>query len=69
MGAAVHLTREKGIYRVRVLPPDAAPAHPVVAETHVGYLSAKTAADTACKILGLRLVDVSHSKGGDDGTQ
>jgi hypothetical protein len=69
MGAAVHLTRKKGIYRVRVLPPDAAPAHPVVAETHIGHLSAQTAAHTACKVLGLPLVDESHSKGGDNGTQ
>ncbi len=65
--AAVHLSRDKGIYRVRVLPPDAAPARPVVSETHIGYLSAQTAAFTACKVLGLPLVDESQDRGGRRG--
>lgn len=55
--AAVHLTHSKGIYRVRVLPPDAAPAVPLAAETHVGHLSAKLAAGIVAAHLGLPIVD------------
>lgn len=61
---AVHLSREKGIYRVRVLPPDAAPPRHLVPETHVGYLSAQTAATTAAKLLGLPVVDETLPKAG-----
>ena len=63
----VHLSREKGIYRVRVMPPDAAPTRPVVAETHLGYLSALTAAGTVAKLLGLSVVDETQPKGGSHG--
>lgn len=65
MGAAVHLTREKGIYRVRVLPPDAAPARPIAAETHAGYLSAQTAAAMIGKFLGMPVIDETEKGGGD----
>lgn len=65
MGTAVHLTREKGIYRVRVLPPDAAPARPIAAETHAGYLSAQTAAALVGKLLGLHVIDETQKGGGD----
>lgn len=65
MGAAVHLTREKGIYRVRALPPDVAPAHSIAAETHVGYLSAQTAAGMIAKLLSLPVIDQTQKKGGD----
>lgn len=61
---AVHLSREKGIYRVRVQPPDAAPPRHVVPETHVGYLSAQTAATTAAKLLGLPIVDETQTSAG-----
>lgn len=60
--AAVHLTRDKGIYRVRVQPPAAAPVMPIAAETHVGYLSAQTAAGTIAKALGLVIVDETQPK-------
>ena len=60
---AVHLSRDKGIYRVRVLPPDAAPSRPVCAETHVGYLSAQTAGSMAAKLLGLAFIDETQGKG------
>lgn len=60
MAAAVHLTREKGIYRVRVLPPDAAPPRPLVSETHIGSLSAATAAATLGKLLGFPVVDMTQ---------
>lgn len=66
MAAAVHLTREKGIYRVRVLPPDAAPTLPLVSETHVGLLSAATAAATLGKLLGFPVVDMTQ-KGASHG--
>jgi hypothetical protein len=59
---AVHLSLKGGIYRVRVLPPDAAPARPVVPETHVGLLSARTAAETAAKLLALPLIDETQKK-------
>lgn len=68
MGAAVRLTREKGIYRVRVLPSDAAPSRPIAAETHAGYLSAQTAAAMIGKLLGLDVIDETR-KGGGDGAQ
>lgn len=61
--AAVHLTHSKGIYRVRVLPPDAAPAVPLAAETHVGHLSAKLAAGIVATHLGLPVIDETQ-KGG-----
>lgn len=60
MASAVHLTREKGIYRVRVLPPDAAPPRPLVSETHIGSLSAQTAAATLGKLLGFPVVDMTQ---------
>lgn len=62
--AAVHLTRDGSIYRVRVLPPEAAPDSPIIAETHAGYLSAQTAAGTAAKLLGLPVVDETQKGGG-----
>lgn len=61
--AAVHLTRDKGIYRVRVQPPAAAPVLPIAAGTHVGYLSAQTAARTIANALGLLIVDETQPKG------
>ena len=61
---AVHLSWEKGVYRVRVLPPDAAPARPVVPETHVGYLSAQSAANMAGKLLGLSVIDETQRQAG-----
>ena len=64
--ASVHLTKDRGgLFRVRVMPPDAAPPCPVVAETHVGYLSACTALATAGKVLGLAVVD--ETKGASRG--
>jgi hypothetical protein len=65
--ASVHLSRDKGIYRVRVLPPDAAPSVPIAAETHVGYLSAQTAAATVGKLLGFPIIDETLPKGGGHG--
>jgi len=65
--AAVHLSRDKGFYRVRVLPPDAAPTCPLVAETHIGYLSAQTAAGTVAKLLGLSMIDETQGKAGAHG--
>lgn len=62
--AAVHLTHSKGIYRVMVLPPDAAPPRPVVPETHVGYLSAQSAANMAGKLLGLSVIDETQRQVG-----
>jgi hypothetical protein len=59
---AVHLSRDGVLYRVRVLPPDAAPPRPLAPETHAGYLSACTAAETVAKLLGLALID--ETKGG-----
>ena len=64
---AVHLTKDRGLYRVRVEPPDAAPPCPVVAETHVGYLSACTALATAGKVLGLAVVDETRHPPGIGG--
>jgi hypothetical protein len=64
MTAAVHLSRDKGIFRVRVLPPDAAPPRPVVPETHVGYLSAQSAASMAGKLLGLPVIDETQRQAG-----
>lgn len=61
--AAVHLTRDKGFCRVRVLPPDAAPAVPLAAETHVGHLSAQTAARIIATHLGFPVIDETQ-KGG-----
>lgn len=65
--AAVHLSRAKGFFRVRVLPPDAAPSRPIVAETHLGYLSAQTAAGTIAKVLGLAVIDETQGKEGGHG--
>ena len=62
--AAVHLIRERGFYRVRVQPHDAAPARHLIAETHVGYLSAQTAAAMAAKLLGLSVIDETLPKSG-----
>lgn len=62
--AAVHLSHKGGIYRVRVMPPDAAPPRPVVPETHVGYLSAQSAASMAGKLLGLSVVDETQRQAG-----
>ncbi|PAL24528.1 hypothetical protein [Sphingopyxis sp. GW247-27LB] len=61
--AAVHLTHSKGIYRVRVEPPDAAPAIPLASETHVGHLSAQTAARIIATHLGLPVIDETQGGG------
>lgn len=65
--AAVHLSRAKGFYRVRVLPPDAGPSRPTVAETRFGYLSAQTAVGTVAKFLGLSVIDETQGKGAGHG--
>lgn len=64
MTAAVHLTREKGFYRVRVLPLDASPPRPIVSETHVGHLSAQNAAALVGKVLGIDVIDHTQKGGG-----
>jgi hypothetical protein len=60
--AAVHITKDGVFFRVRVLPPDAAPSGPLAPETHAGVISARVAADRIAAALGLPVVD--QTRGG-----
>lgn len=55
--AAVHITQDGAIFRVRVQPPGTAPTATLAPETHAGSLSARTAAHRMATALGLPVID------------
>lgn len=63
MMAAVHISKDGPIFRVRVQPPGAASTATLAPETHVGVFSARTAAHRIATALGLPVVDETQ-KGG-----
>lgn len=63
MMAAVHISKDGPIFRVRVEPPGTVSTATLAPETHAGALSARAAAHRIATALGLPVIDETQNGG------